>query len=82
VADKIYTEVRSKIGANFHKFRNQKKLSLRKLEAITGIDYSWISKFEKGTVNFEIDTLLKLASGLKIHIRDLTDFNHGFLDLP
>jgi transcriptional regulator with XRE-family HTH domain len=80
VPDKAYIEVRSKIGANFLKFRKQKKLSLRKIEAITGIGFSWISKFEKGLVNFEIDTLLKLVSGLKIHIRDLTDFNHGFVD--
>jgi len=36
------------------------------LEAITGVDYSWISKFEKGLVNFEIDTLIKLVSGLSI----------------
>jgi len=79
---KIYTEVRTKIGQNFRKIRRQRKLSLRQVDAITGIGYSWISKFEKGAVNFEIDTLLKLASGLKVHIRDLTDFNHGFLDLP
>jgi len=80
VADKIYIDVRSKIGANFNKFRKQKKLSLRKVEAITGIDYSWISKFEKGTVNFEIDTILRLVSGLKIQIKDLIDFQHGYVD--
>ncbi len=80
MSEKVYIEVRSKIGANFQRFRKQKKLSLRKVEAITGIDYSWISKFEKGTVNFEIDTLLKLTSGLKIYIRDLTDFTHNFID--
>jgi transcriptional regulator with XRE-family HTH domain len=78
--DKVYTEVRTKIGQNFEKFRKQKKLSLREVEAMTGIGYSWIAKFEKGTVNFEIDTLLKLVSGLKIHIKDLTDFQHGFLE--
>lgn len=78
--DKTYSDVRAHIGLRFKKFRKQKKLSYRKVEAITGIDHSWISKFEKGRVNFEIDTLLKLASGLKIQIRDLTDFTHGFVD--
>jgi transcriptional regulator with XRE-family HTH domain len=78
--DKIYSDVRANIGLRFKKFRKQKKLSYRKVEAITGIDHSWISKFEKGRVNFEIDTLLKLASGLKIQISDLTDFTHDFVD--
>jgi transcriptional regulator with XRE-family HTH domain len=78
--DKTFIEVRTKIGQNFKKIRKQKKLSLREVEAITGIGFSWISKFEKGIVNFEIDTLLKLSSGLKIYIKDLTDFTHGFID--
>jgi transcriptional regulator with XRE-family HTH domain len=78
--DKIYNEVRAKIGQNFKRFREQKDLSLREVESLTGIGYSWIAKFEKGEVNFEIDTLLKLTSGLKIYIKDLTDFQHGFLE--
>lgn len=77
---KPFSIVREKIGENFKKFRKQKNLSLRKVEAITGIDHSWLSKFEKGKVNFQIDTLLKIASGLKIYIRDLTDFTHEFVD--
>ncbi|MBS1738023.1 MAG: helix-turn-helix transcriptional regulator [Bacteroidetes bacterium] len=68
------------MGQLFKKYRKQKKLSYRKVEAITGIDHSWISKFEKGKVNFEIDTLLKLASGLKVQIKDLTEFSHSFVD--
>lgn len=73
-------EVRKKIGENYKKFRLENNLSLRQVEAITGIDYSWISKFEKGQVNFEIDTLLRLVSGLKIYIKDVTDFTHNFVD--
>lgn len=80
MVDKVFTEVRSDIGLRFKKYRKQKKLSYRKVEAITGIDHSWISKFEKGKVNFEIDTLLKLVSGLKIQIHDLTNFTHDFVD--
>lgn len=80
MAESAYFEVRYGIGKLFKKFRKQKKLSYRQVEAITGIDHSWISKFEKGKVNFEIDTLLKLASGLKIQICDLTDFSHSFVE--
>jgi transcriptional regulator with XRE-family HTH domain len=80
MVDKAYSDVRIKIGQIFKRFRTQKKLSLRKLEAITGIDHSWISKFEKGKVNFEIDTLLRLASGLRIQLKELTDFQHEFVE--
>ena len=77
---KGYKEVRLKIGQNFKKLRKSRKLSLRKVEALTRVDHSWIGKFEKGQVNFEIDTLLKLASGLKIYLKDLIDFTHSFVD--
>lgn len=80
MVDKAHIEVRFKIGENFKKFRRQKRLSLRQIEAITGVDHSWIGKFEKGKVNFEIDTLLKLASGLKVYVKDLVDFTHSFID--
>jgi len=76
----VYVEIRTKIGENFRKARTQKKLSLRQLEAITGVDYSWISKFEKGLVNFEIDTLIKLVSGLNIYLGDVCNFKHNFID--
>ncbi|MGC4038387.1 MAG: helix-turn-helix transcriptional regulator [Chitinophagaceae bacterium] len=80
MADVAYKEVRTKVGQLFKKYRKQRKLSYRKVEAITGIDHSWISKFEKGKVNFEIDTLLKLASGLRIQLKDLVDFHHSYVD--
>ena len=80
MSDKAYIEVRTKIGHNFKKLRKSKKLSLRKVEALTGIDHSWIGKFEKGQVNFEIDTLFKLSSGLKIYLKDLVDFTHSFVE--
>lgn len=80
MTDDACKEVRIKIGLLFRKYRKQQHLSLRQLEVITGIDYSWIGKFEKGQANFQIDTLVKLASGLKIYLRDLTDFTHSFVD--
>jgi transcriptional regulator with XRE-family HTH domain len=80
MGENVYTEIRKKIGKNFKKQREKQKLSLRQVEAITGIGFSWISKFEKGMVNFEIDTLVKLASGVNVYLRDLCDFTHSFVD--
>lgn len=76
-----FIEIRIKIGHIFKKHRQLKKLSYRQVEAITGIDHSWLSKFEKGKVNFEIDTVIKLCSGLKIQLSELTSFKHGYVDV-
>lgn len=80
MAENPYIEVKIKTGQLFRKVRRQKKLSLRQVEALTGIGYSWIAKFEKGQVNFEIDTLLKLASGLGIYLKELFDYTHKFVE--
>jgi len=76
--DQQSIEFRKNIGDNFKKIRKQKKLSLRKIEAITGVDHSWIGKFEKGLINFEIDTLHRLIDGLTIHPKKLFDFEWEF----
>jgi transcriptional regulator with XRE-family HTH domain len=78
--DRAYIHIRAKIGAAFKKHRVSKNLSLRKVEALTGVDHSWIAKFEKGLVNFEIDRVLRLSSGLKIYLRDLVDFTYPFVE--
>lgn len=69
-----YIEIKQKIGENFKKIRKRKKLSLRQVEAITGIDHSWVGKFEKGKINFEIDTLTNLADELGIQLKEFFDF--------
>lgn len=53
-------------------------MSLRKVEALTGIDHSWIGKFEKGYINFEIDTIVSLAWKFEIEMKELFDFNYQF----
>lgn len=67
--------IRKEIGFNFRRVRTQRSLSLREVEAITGVDHSWLAKFEKGLINFEIDTLINLADNFDIDIRDLFVFD-------
>jgi transcriptional regulator with XRE-family HTH domain len=66
--------IRKEIGTNFKRMRIEKSLSLREVEAITGVDHSWLAKFEKGQVNFEIDTLINLADNFDIDVRLLFVF--------
>ncbi len=64
-------------GKQLEKLRKKKGLSYRKLAQNCNIDYSNISKIEKGTekANITMLTLLELAKGLEIHPKKLLDFD-------
>lgn len=60
------------LGARIKKLRADKKLSLRKLEQMTGLSRSTLSEIESGSIkNPTIATLSKIAQALKIPISDL-----------
>ena len=67
-------------GKQVEKSRKKKKLSYRKLAQNCNIDYSDISKIEKGKANITMLTLLELAKGLEIHPKKLLDFEFDFED--
>lgn len=64
------------LGKQVEKLRKKKNLSYRKLAQNCNIDYSNISKIEKGTekANITMLTLLDLAKGLDVHPKKLLDF--------
>ncbi|WP_294243654.1 helix-turn-helix transcriptional regulator [uncultured Chryseobacterium sp.] len=62
------------LGNQIKKLRKERGLSLRQLAQLCDIDYSDISKIEKGQRNIQISTLLELTRGLDIHPKDLFDF--------
>jgi transcriptional regulator with XRE-family HTH domain len=68
------------LGKQVEKSRKKKKLSYRKLAQNCNIDYSDISKIEKGKANITMLTLLELAKGLEIHPKKLLDFEFNFED--
>ena len=70
-SDKIYLKA---FGANLKKVRKDKLLSYRQLSHNCNIDYSDISKIEKGEINITLTTTRELAAGLEVHPRDLLDF--------
>lgn len=72
--------IRRKVGERIKEVREQKGLSLRKLEAISEVDFSWLSKLEKGQINFSIDSLTKVMKALKIQPGDLFDFKLVYRD--
>ena len=65
--DKILTE----FARNLTAIRNRKGQSIRQLAAAAGLEYSHVQRIEKGKVNLALTTLVALAEGLEIEIRDL-----------
>jgi transcriptional regulator with XRE-family HTH domain len=63
-----------KFGENVLKRRNELKLSYRQLAQKCDIDFSAISKIEKGQKSLEFETIIELAKGLEIHPKKLFDF--------
>ncbi len=53
--------------------RKERKLTLKELEAISGVDYSSISRIEQGEYLPKLETLLKLARALEVSITELLD---------
>lgn len=55
------------------KIMYEKNLSIRQVSIMTGVSKSAISKIMNGEVSPTIDTLERLAKGLKIRISDLLE---------
>lgn len=64
-----------KFGENIFKRRTELKLSYRQLAQRCDIDFSAVSKIEKGQKSLEFQTIMELAKGLDIHPKDLFDFS-------
>nr|BAL52703.1 XRE family transcriptional regulator [uncultured prokaryote] len=56
------------------RIREQKALSLRQLEQLSGVDYSTISKLETGeSRNPRLETIVRLAQALGVDLSELID---------
>lgn len=70
-----------KFGENVQKQRIKLNLSYRQLAQKCDIDFSAISKIEKGQKSLEFKTIIELAVGLEIHPRELFDFSFPLSEL-
>ncbi|MFI5162362.1 MAG: helix-turn-helix domain-containing protein [Sphingobacteriales bacterium] len=64
----------TKFGKHLEALRKSKNLSFRKMAHNCDIEYSDIKRYEKGEINMTFLTLLELAKGLGITLKDLLDF--------
>lgn len=70
-----------KFGENVLKRRNELKLSYRQLAQKCDIDFSAISKIEKGQKSMEFQTIIELAKGLEIHPKELFTFEFSWEEI-
>lgn len=68
-------DITSMIAANVKQIREQKKLTLDKAAAITGVSRSMLAQIEKGEVNPTISMLWKIANGYKVSFTSLVERN-------
>lgn len=61
-------------GKNLKRLRLERKFSYRELAKRCDIDFSDISKTEKGERNIQLSTVLELAKGLEIEPHELFNF--------
>lgn len=57
--------------------RDKKHMSLRQLEALSGISKCGINEIENGKKNPTINTLCALARALQVPVTDLFEDTHG-----
>ncbi|MGW8113977.1 helix-turn-helix domain-containing protein [Caproicibacterium sp. NSD3] len=61
------------IAANLNKLRTERNLSLGQLAGLSGISKVMLSQIEKGETNPTINTIWKIANGLKVPYTKLID---------
>jgi transcriptional regulator with XRE-family HTH domain len=65
------SEVSIAIGKKLHTFRKIKKMTLDDLSQVICKSKSTLSKYEKGEIALDIETLYELAEALQIHVEQL-----------
>jgi XRE family transcriptional regulator, regulator of sulfur utilization len=62
-----------KMGRRIHKLRKEKGITLEHLAYENNMSKGNLSKIEKGLVDPQFTTLVKIAQGLGVKLRDLMD---------
>lgn len=63
-------------AAQLIKLRTKKGLSQRELSSLCDVDYGKISKLENNKANLTLTTLIELAEGLGLTLKELTNFDY------
>lgn len=62
------------LGTNIFNIRNEKGLSQGDVASRCNVDRGKISKIENGSANYYITTLIELAKGLDVNVKEILKF--------
>lgn len=79
MTDKEILRIKKNFGARLKSIRKSKDLSLLEADYSSELNESNISKYEMGKRDPRLSTIIKLAKMLKIHPKELLDFEFDFL---
>jgi len=65
------SEINIQIGKQIRTYRKMRKLTLDELSTMLHKSKSTISKYEKGEISIDIETLYEIADALEIHVEQL-----------
>lgn len=68
------TEFQIAFGKHIEELRTAQNLSYRQLAQRCDIDFSNLSKIEKGEINIQLSSVLQLAKGLNVVPKELFNF--------
>ena len=72
-------DFKKQFGSHLKKLRLQKKLSLLEADYRSDLNESNISKYENGHREPRLSTIIKLAKMLKVHPKELLNYDFDFL---
>ncbi len=65
------SEISVEIGKKIRTFRKKRNMTLEELSKVINKCKATVSKYEKGEITVDIDTLYKIADALQIHVEQL-----------
>lgn len=79
MTDKELLRIKKYFGKHLKSVRESKDLSLLEADYRSELNESNISKYENGKRDPRLSTIIKLAKMLKVHPKELLDFELDFL---
>ena len=70
------------LGKRIRALRKEKRLSQARLAEKAGLSEACIGTIERGSRTPRLPTLQKIASALKVEVKDLFDFHPGQITVP
>jgi transcriptional regulator with XRE-family HTH domain len=70
----LNADLQKYIGRRISEIRLKNNQTQQDIEFLTGIDSAEVSKYESGKRNLTLKTLMRFASALQVHPKELFDF--------